>query len=226
MCGSCSHEYSQFGRFFVSGFNLGYLNVADVEGTEPNTISLDAQQVVRESDSIELGPENTKVELDKEKPKRKKEHNLTTQASKRLAGVILDSIEEQKSQAQLDPERLAWLKIVPTLEPEAQIQACSVESEAYGKSEKVLPESSISNNPSMDMATAVENTITMENKYKEKQKSSLSLPFGDSLQDPCIEFAIKTLTGDLAFQTGFCSSTLEYSQKPTTVLQSGNSKLS
>lgn len=197
-----------------------------VEGTEPNTISLDAQQVVKESDSVELGPQKAELECDKEKPKRKKEHNLTTQASKRLAGVILDSTEEQKCQAQLDPERLAGFKTGPTPEPEAQIQVCSVESETYVKSEKVLPESSISNNPSMDMATAVENTITTENKNEEKQKSSLSLPFGDSLQDPCIEFAIKTLTGDLAFQTGFCSSTLESSQKPTTVLQSGNRKLS
>lgn len=181
--------------------------------------------------------ENEKTQLERFKPKNKKEYNLPRRASKRLAGLDVDpTLELKTSRARRVVGKLsgeAGASTPPSSSPggmahwESQQQGqlkAGMEAEinfSSSKSTKVLEESINSKH------TYAEHTgkIERETKDDQKQESSavlpirnlailehagmvekvnqdnekpdipIDLPSMDLWSDPCIQFAIKTLTG-------------------------------
>ncbi|KAK7813874.1 methyl-cpg-binding domain-containing protein 13 [Quercus suber] len=181
--------------------------------------------------------ENEKTQLERFKPKNKKEYNLPRRASKRLAGLDVDpTLELKTSRARRVVGKLsseAGASTPPSSSPggmahwESQQQGqlkAGMEAEinfSSSKSIKVLEESINSKH------TFAEHTgkIERETKDDQKQESSavlpirnlailehagmvekvnqdnekpdipIDLPSMDLWSDPCIQFAIKTLTG-------------------------------
>ncbi|KAL5744569.1 hypothetical protein ACOSQ2_027685 [Xanthoceras sorbifolium] len=163
------------------------------------------------SESGDVEDETNKSKLGS-KSKKKKVLDLPRRSSKRLAGVALDATPE------LETSTRARRAVVKQ-------SGDGVPSTVEGsKSTEESQESNMSKHHSGDLANPNENEGKIETKYESSKKQGLAgdlppqnqakvetgcepeakpkpgltldLPFGDLFSDPCIAFAIKTLTGD------------------------------
>ncbi|CBI31785.3 unnamed protein product, partial [Vitis vinifera] len=124
--------------------------------------------------------------------RNKKSHDLPRRASKRLAGLEADVTPELKT-----TNRGSRVAAGHSGEIEAEEQAEKVEAENKDK-EKHGCSLSL---PLGDGPIPIEHAGVAEdeNKGAGNPEPPHELPFGDSWTDPCIEFAIKTLTSDHLF---------------------------
>lgn len=152
------------------------------------------------------GPENVVEDAESKRMQRgrnglngKKRPDLPRRASKRLAGIDVDPIPELKnnnrarrvSAKQLD---VAEASTARNLGESSAAEGCAEKTDTMGNADEkqgcpvVLP----LGNPSMPE----EHGLQVENDNKtDKPGSPLNVSLNDLWTDPCIEFAIKTLTG-------------------------------
>ncbi|RVW27058.1 hypothetical protein CK203_096734 [Vitis vinifera] len=139
--------------------------------------------------------------------RNKKSHDLPRRASKRLAGLEADVTPELKPlievvELQLDIQLEVLLEsnsgktpvedLVPPEEQAEKVEAENKDKEKHGCSLSL---------PLGDGPIPIEHAGVAEdeNKGAGNPEPPHELPFGDSWTDPCIEFAIKTLTSDHLF---------------------------
>ncbi|KAL6321626.1 hypothetical protein AAG906_025458 [Vitis piasezkii] len=184
------------------------LYLSEAKGSEPiGEKSDDAKNVLDSAPLVEPLAEKQPLE---NRAKEQKSHDLPRRASKRLAGLEADVTPELKT-----TNRGSRVAAGHSGEIEAGIAEAEPETKcSFQPSQKleVLLESNSGKTPVEDLVPPEEQAekVEAENKDKEKHGCSLSLPlgdgpipiehaglpFGDSWTDPCIEFAIKTLTSD------------------------------
>ncbi|TKY60597.1 Methyl-CpG-binding domain-containing protein 13 [Spatholobus suberectus] len=145
------------------------------------------------------------------KPKRKKELKVPMRLSKRLAGLEPEvlpaerALEYSTRKSCKEPTATATLTNgvsdhhVAGEETKLTLQASdSLKTEVLGES---LNQSEKSYDTQTGPKEQLLNVET-ENIGDERSEPQLPLPFGDSWSDPCLEFAIKTLTGALPVDAG------------------------
>ncbi|KAL5746299.1 hypothetical protein ACOSP7_027445 [Xanthoceras sorbifolium] len=185
--------------------------IENVPLCEPSSNQVGTVLDKQTSESGDVEDETNKSKLGS-KSKKKKVLDLPRRSSKRLAGVALDATPE------LETSTRARRAVVKQ-------SGDGVPSTVEGsKSTEESQESNMSKHHSGDLANPNENEGKIETKYESSKKQGLAgdlppqnqakvetgcepeakpkpgltldLPFGDLFSDPCIAFAIKTLTGD------------------------------
>ncbi|KAF8379456.1 hypothetical protein HHK36_028892 [Tetracentron sinense] len=201
---------------------------------ENGFVSALAAEVLLEKQPLENGvekPGNRNTRLGPRKSKGKKFLTLPLRASKRLAGLEAERAPELgisdrarrvavRQSGKLEPStamdfalgsgahsafhQIDQLKGEPEAECEPHSSGSrevSLDEEPSNKHKKSIVDEAAPEDEGGELKT--------ENKAVEKPDSPLIFPFGDSWPDPCLEFAIKTLTGaisvedDLAIQDYF-----------------------
>lgn len=224
----------------------GSLNPTEAKGSEQKEqdgdsyksefISVPAGFGLADKQCLESGlfkHESKKTQLSLGKSKKKKELNLPRRASKRLAGVEVDPVPELKTSTRARRVTIKQSREgvhsttegsssgnstgsvfrqpgYPEVEPEKHVQ--NVETVISGDEKQtcasVFPE---------EHAGKLETT----DKAEEKPGLQPDLPLGDFLTDPCIAFAIETLTG-IAFENSRSNSEQSSGDLATPKDRSGN----
>ncbi|KAK3006290.1 hypothetical protein RJ639_017784 [Escallonia herrerae] len=156
---------------------------------------------------LENGVERPKVQLGTKKRKNRKELKLPLRSSKRLAGIEVNSVAEletsnqarpvpakQSSQSQLELKSTSTASISNSATPQECSAKVDTENRTNEKHDLQLPV--VSTQASLPVSQ--EHDIQFEtdnNRADVKPESPLNLSLTDLWTDPCIEFAIKTLTG-------------------------------
>ncbi|KAJ6811413.1 methyl-CpG-binding domain-containing protein 13 [Iris pallida] len=169
----------------------------------------------------------TTVDANRSGPSKRKAVKATTlplRASKRIAGVEADPVSEfgngeqpqrPKCSQPDEPQptiakdsdsscefhqkkgvsQLELPEIPDGMEP--QVEQATMEQQANPSAEQAIKEQQANLSMEQDIKEQQAN-LSMEQATKEQQANpSMKLPFGDSWPDPSIEFAVKTLTGDI-----------------------------
>ncbi|KAK7399237.1 hypothetical protein VNO78_10416 [Psophocarpus tetragonolobus] len=190
--------------------------VNNVTGRSATTIdtqktSVDNVTDSRNSDSNLLddvtGSRDRKSQVRSNKPKRKKEVKIPMRLSKRLAGLEPEVPPAERAleystrkSCKEEPAATATLTNgVPGHHNAGEETKLGFQASDSLKTE-VLGESLKQSEKSYDTQTGDEEQlqkIEAENICDARSETKLPLPFGDSWSDPCLEFAIKTLTGAL-----------------------------
>ncbi|XP_050377355.1 methyl-CpG-binding domain-containing protein 13-like isoform X2 [Argentina anserina] len=193
----------------------GELPIAEAENNEP--IMKHASDMVPKENSLETGSCSSKTRAISNKSKNAKQLKLPCRTSKRLAGVepellvkpmsserglqnakakscrcktlpAVDSAHEASQQFQAGQENKVALATCTILDP-------SLHEEPSKKIEKSLNDQVVPEDKPQKLETekaAVENPV-----------SQFSFPFLDTWSDPCLEFAFKTLTGEIPISDDF-----------------------
>ncbi|KAJ8771458.1 hypothetical protein K2173_026635 [Erythroxylum novogranatense] len=159
--------------------------------SEENEVNTDASECYKHSMEL-IKDENKKTGLNKSK--KKKVLDLPRRASKRLAGVRLDpkpkmEMTDQGHQAASEqPSHVGANAGEASSESHLSITKVPSPSELVVNIER-------GNNGDEYRSAILENPGNVGNIADEKTELSLNLQLGELWQDPCIAFAIKTLTG-------------------------------
>ncbi|XP_027340643.1 methyl-CpG-binding domain-containing protein 13-like isoform X3 [Abrus precatorius] len=160
----------------------------------------------------DIGSRDRNSQVRSNKPKRKKEHKVPMRLSKRLAGLEPEIIPSERAleystrkSCKEEPTATAILtnRVSDHLYDEEETKLTLQASDSL-KTE-VLGESSNKGEKSCDTQTVLKEQlqkVEAENIDDEISEPQFPLPFGDSWSDPCLEFAIKTLTGALPVDAG------------------------
>ncbi|RDX88441.1 Methyl-CpG-binding domain-containing protein 13, partial [Mucuna pruriens] len=145
------------------------------------------------------------------KPKRKKESKVPMRLSKRLAGLEPEvlpaerALEYSSRKSCKEPTATATLANgVSDHHDAGEETKLTLQASGTLKTE-VVGESSNQSEKSYDAQTGQKEQlqkVEAENIGDQRSELQLPLPFGDSWSDPCLEFAIKTLTGALPVDAG------------------------
>jgi len=159
------------------------------------------EKQLKRSSETKQGTEKVQAQHHQCKNKHKKEINLPRRSSKRLAGIKLDPVPELKTR-----NRTRRVAVKQSGEEETitnvdkspdRLHDGVAKQKLSGKDQECFTFSHLENN-----ATVEECMRVAENgdKVDAKLDYSLDIPLRELLTDPCIAFAIQTLTG-LTFET-------------------------
>lgn len=197
-------------------------NEKDSNSSKSALVSVPAVEDLQDKKSLECGltrHESGNTKPEKRKSKVKKEINLPRRASKRLAGLDIGPIPELKTRTRTrqvavkqsgDGVAHTDLSSTPGNSSDCAFQEpdqlkIKLETKCTVGNSKATELMSMQPNKSrhlpVDMVTPekhigkVEMLINCDSKADGEPELPLGLPLGELLTDPCIAFAIKTLTG-------------------------------
>ncbi|KAK3220758.1 hypothetical protein Dsin_014728 [Dipteronia sinensis] len=175
------------------------------------TVGLSTPDVgaVPEKQTLESGDiesETKKSKLGKSKSRKKKVLDLPRRSSKRLAGVTLNPTPEliiTNTSAGQPVGKQSGDEVVSTIKGSKSTEVSRKSTNSKHHSEDLAnPNENAESSKKQESAGALppqnqaKVEIGCEAEAKPKPEPALDLDFGDLLSDPCIAFAIKTLTGD------------------------------
>ncbi|XP_047149149.1 methyl-CpG-binding domain-containing protein 13-like [Vigna umbellata] len=168
------------------------------------------EKKLQENTETKQGTEKVQAQHHKCRNKHKKQINLPRRSSKRLAGIKLDPVPELKTRNRARGARQAAVKqsseeetITYVDKSPSSLHDDLAKQQLSGKDKECFTFSPLENN-----ATVEECMRVTENgdKVDTKLDYNLGFPLKELLTDPCIAFAIQTLTG-LTFETSKNSQT-------------------
>ncbi|KAG2384817.1 uncharacterized protein HKW66_Vig0119090 [Vigna angularis] len=168
------------------------------------------EKKLQENTETKQGTEKVQAQHHKCRNKHKKQINLPRRSSKRLAGIKLDPVPELKTRNRARRARQAAVKqsseeetITYVDKSPSSLHDDLAKQQLSGKDKECFTFSPLENN-----ATVEECMRVTENgdKVDTKLDYNLGFPLKELLTDPCIAFAIQTLTG-LTFETSKNSQT-------------------
>ncbi|KAK2653820.1 hypothetical protein Ddye_013676 [Dipteronia dyeriana] len=196
----------------MSGSNLPKdSSQVDEEKDSDETVGLSTLDVgaVPEKQTLESGDiegETKKSKLGKSKPRKKKVLDLPRRSSKRLAGVALNPTPEliiTDTRARQPVGKQSGDEVASTIKGSKSTEVSCKSTKGKHQSEDLAnphenAESSKKQESAGDLPPQNQAKVEVgcEAEAKPKPEPSFDLDFGDLLSDPCIAFAIKTLTGD------------------------------
>ncbi|KAI9161602.1 hypothetical protein LWI28_018983 [Acer negundo] len=164
---------------------------------------------VPEKQALESGDiegETKKSKLGKSKSRKKKVLDLPRRSSKRLAGVTLNPTPEliiTNTRARRPVGKQSGDEVASTIKGSKSTEDSRKSTNSKHHSEDLAnPNENAESSKKQEPASALppqnqaKVEICCEADAKPKPEPPLDLDFGDLLSDPCIAFAIKTLTGD------------------------------
>ncbi|KAJ7944887.1 Methyl-CpG-binding domain protein [Quillaja saponaria] len=192
----------------------GALPVEEAVDSQPATIP--KTEVMQSCLVIEKGrreSSNRHVQNSK-KLKKKKELNLPCRSSKRLAGhepeLLHKSISSERALEYVTRKRCTGENTVTGILTDGASQKLDVgEASEFNHLASNNTETRIHGQPSNECGKSYEDHATLDGQPQQleaekmddkKSEPQLSFPFGGSWSDPCLEFAIKTLTGALPLE--------------------------
>ncbi|XP_068502831.1 uncharacterized protein [Phaseolus vulgaris] len=177
---------------------VGFAESASVSGC---TIKHTQEKQLQESSETKQGTEKVQAQHHQCKNKHKKEINLPRRCSKRLAGIKLDPVPELKTRNRT--RRVAVKKSAEVDKSSDSLHDGLAKQKLSGNYKEGFTFSHVQNNAPVEECMRV--TETGDNVVA-KLDYNLDFPLRELLTDPCIAFAIQTLTG-LTFETSKNSQT-------------------
>ncbi|KAI4320026.1 hypothetical protein MLD38_033551 [Melastoma candidum] len=191
--GACPPEVTQSRRNPVEGKS---------EDCEPLPQNVNHVEVIPEEslpsaeERKDPTPESNVKEKTTRKPRKIKEINTPRRTSSRLAGIAVNPTVEIPSRASRGNAKHIFQEVPSQMKPEMQnTEVLRVDSNRTSSHKDTTDR----NSALIGVATHDVVNGSTENKMAEKQVLPLEFPSPEILQDPCIEFAIKTLTGMIDF---------------------------
>ncbi|KAL7165319.1 hypothetical protein ACSBR2_041085 [Camellia fascicularis] len=196
---------------------------------ENGTVPTPSTGMVREEKLSENGMgenRNRKVQIDYSKSKKKGACSLPCRSSKRLAGSKPEmevNLALSEHILRAEARKSGESDVKPSLEdldnvahnaprPFNTLSDTQIAHHAVtGKETQSNVELSKSKKPLEDQAFPEHQPVRQDTEKKDEEniESQLLYPFGDSWADPCLEFAIKTLTGAIPIEDNFAIQGME-----------------
>nr|KYP65596.1 hypothetical protein KK1_011845 [Cajanus cajan] len=196
----------------VTGRSTATVPETDVQKTSIDNVTEKNRDSENNLLDTVTGSRDRNSQVRSNKPKRKKEVKVPMRLSKRLAGLEPEVLPAERA---LEYSSRKSCKEEPTVAATStngvsdHLDAGEETKLALQASDslktEVLGESSNKSEKSRDTLTGHKKQlqkVEAENIGDERSEQRLPLPFGGSWSDPCLEFAIKTLTGALPVDSG------------------------